>query len=224
MRRHCSEIRNIRCKRVRDGVPHRSIGNRMALQCLFRSSFRSQCVSFLSELAYIIALAEKVRLQQIADHSGCEESDALRLGNWTVASDLARLLEVEAKLRYRTNGGAAAPGTIVLCSKQGFNRTAFGDLSDIMNNTIRPMFPRKPIPMAAQLHENSFDGMLTHIRDTNVHINERVAAALYLLAFTRNQAAHRIDTNLKLFQQLDDAKFLVDLFLTLCRTKAWQRV
>ena len=182
-----------------------------------------------SKLAYIIASAERVRLQQIEDHSGWDGSEALRLGYWTLAADLARLLEVESKIRYRSATGATVPDntTIVPCLEQGFTNTAFGNLSHEMLHVIRPMFPRQPTPPAttpipAQLYETHFDGMLTRIRDKTVGLNDRVGTALYLLGFTRNQVAHKIDKNSKLFQQLNDAKFLVDLFLTLCRTKAWK--
>jgi hypothetical protein len=182
-----------------------------------------------SKLAYIVASAERVRLQNIADHSGWEGSDALRLGYWTLAADLARLLEVEAKRRYKTAAGAAAPDniTIVPCLEGGFSNTAFGNISDEMQNVIRPMFPRQPpagsaIPTAAQLYETHFDNMLARIRNPALSRKDRLCTALYLLGFTRNQVAHKIDRSSKLFQQLADAKFLVDLFLTLCRTKEWQ--
>jgi hypothetical protein len=96
-----------------------------------------------------------------------------------------------------------------------------------MQNVIRPMFPRQPTaptttPTPADLYEMHFDGMLARIRNTALSRSDRIAAALYLLGFTRNQVSHKIDKKSKLFKQLDDAKFLVDLFLTLCRTKEWR--
>lgn len=181
-----------------------------------------------SKLAYIIASAERVRLQNIADHSGWEGSNALRLGYWTLAADLARLLEVEAKRRYKTAAGAPAPAntTIVPCLEEGFTNTAFGNLSHEMQHVVRPMFPRQPphgtaVPTPAQLYETHFDAMLARVRDITVNRADRISTALYLLGFTRNQVAHKIDEKSKLFTQLADAKFLVDLFLTLCRTKEW---
>ena len=182
-----------------------------------------------SKLAYIIASAERVRLQNISDHSAWEGSDAIRLGYWTLAADLARLLEVEAKRRYRNAAGAGAPDsiTIVPCLEGGFTNTAFGNISDEMQNVIRPMFPRQPphgqlTPTPAQLYETHFDNILARIRNNALSRKDRICTALYLLGFTRNQVAHKIDKNSKLFQQLADAKFLVDLFLTLCRTKEWR--
>jgi hypothetical protein len=181
-----------------------------------------------SKLAYIIASAERVRLQNIAEHSGWEGSNALRLGYWTLAADLARLLEVEAKRRYKTAAGAAAPDTITIvpCLEGGFTNTAFGNISDEMQNVIRPMFPRQPphghsTPTPADLYEAHFDNMLARVRNGGLNRKDRICTALYLLGFTRNQVAHKIDEKTKLFKQLADAKFLVDLFLTLCRTKEW---
>jgi hypothetical protein len=180
-----------------------------------------------SKLAYVIASAERVRLQNIADHSGWEGSDALRLGYWTLAADLARLLEIEAKRRYKTAAGAPAhPNiTIVPCLEGGFTNTPVGDLSHEMNPTLLAMFPRQQIaggPSPAQLYENHFDAMLVRVRDATLTHLQRIGAALYLLGFTRNQVAHKIDKTSKLFQQQNDAKFLVDLFLALCRTKEWR--
>lgn len=182
-----------------------------------------------SKLAYIIASAERVRLQNIADHSGWEGSNALRLGYWTLAADLARLLEVEAKCRYKTAAGGAALDniTIVPCLERGFTNTPFGNISDVMQNVIRPKFPRQPpqgnsTPTPAQLYEIHFDNMLARVRNNARSRKDRICTALYLLGFTRNQVAHKIDEKSKLFQQLADAKFLVDLFLTLCRTREWR--
>ena len=182
-----------------------------------------------SKLAYIIASAERVRLQNIADHSGWKESDALRLGYWTLAADLARLLEVEAKRRYKSAAGAAAPDTITIvpCLEGGFANTSFGNISHEIQNVIRLMFPRQPppgtsTPTPADLYEAHFDNMLARIRNGTLSRKDRICAALYLLGFTRNQVAHKIDKRSKLFKQLDDARFLVDLFLTLCRTKEWR--
>lgn len=182
-----------------------------------------------SKLAYIIASAERVRLQNIADHSGWEGSNALRLGYWTLAADLARLLEVEAKRRYKSAAGAAAPDTITIvpCLEGGFSNTAFGNISHELRTPLLAMFPRNPppghsTPTPADLYEIHFDNMLTRVRDATLSRKDRICTALYLLGFTRNQVAHKIDQNSKLFTQLADAKFLVDLFLTLCRTKEWK--
>jgi hypothetical protein len=60
------------------------------------------------------------------------------------------------------------------------------------------------------------------IRDPTKSRFTRLSHALYLLGFTRNQVAHRMDKSSKLFNQLADAKDLVDLFLTLCRTDEWK--
>lgn len=181
------------------------------------------------KLAYIIACAERVRLQHIEDHSGWDGSDALRLGYWTLAADLARLLEVEAKRRYKSAAGARAPDgiTIVPCLEQGFTNTAFGNISDQMQNTIRSLFPRQPpagsaTPTAADLYELHFDAMLAKIRNPAELKNDRIYTALYLLGFTRNQVAHKIQHSSKLFGQLADAKYLVDLFIALCRTDEWK--
>jgi hypothetical protein len=182
-----------------------------------------------SKLAYIIASAERVRLQNIADHSGWDESDALRLGYWTLAADLARLLEVEAKRRYKTAAGAAATDTITIvpCLEGGFSNTAFGNISHELRTPLLAMFPRNPppghaTPTPADLYEAHFDSMLARVRNGALSRKDRICTALYLLGFTRNQVAHKIDKKSKLFKQLADAKFLVDLFLTLCRTKEWR--
>lgn len=181
-----------------------------------------------SKLAYIIASAERIRLQNIADHSGWDGSEALRLGYWTLAADLARLLEVEAKRRYKSSAGNPAPAaiTIVPCLEGGFSNTSFGNISHELRKTQLAMFPRKcppghSTPTSADLYEAHFDNMLARIQNNTLDRKDRICTALYLLGFTRNQVAHRIDKNSKLFNQLDDAKFLVDLFLTLCRTKEW---
>jgi hypothetical protein len=179
-----------------------------------------------SKLAYIIASAERVRLQNIADHSGWEDSDALRVGYWALASDLARLLEVEAKVRFKAVPGVAAPSTLIPCLEQGFTNTAFGDISHELRTPIYSMFPRQDNTGAgltpSQLYENHFDAMLARIRNGALSRTDRICTALYLLGFTRNQVAHKIDKSSKLFKQVADARFLADLFLTLCRTKEWR--
>ena len=86
------------------------------------------------------------------------------------------------------------------------------------------MFPRQDNTGAltpSQLYENHFDPLLARIRNAALTRKERICAALYLLGFTRNQVAHKVDKGSKLFTQLADAKFMVDLFLALCRTKEW---
>lgn len=180
-----------------------------------------------SKLAYIIASATRIRLQNIADHSGWEGSDGLRLGYWSLASDIARLLEVETKRRFKTTSGAAPADTLFKCLEQGFHSTALGQLSKEIQTEIPKSFPKKDSTGAKspmQLYEDSFDGLLAIIRDPAKSRFDRICHALYLLGFTRNQVAHRLDSSSKLFQQLDDAKFLVDLFLTLCRTDEWKGI
>jgi len=115
--------------------------------------------------------------------------------------------------------------------EQGFHKTAHGDVSLEVQNNIPKTFPRlenspggrKP----AILYEAHFDDILADIRNTNpnhpnLQTDYRIALSLYLLGFSRNQVAHKIDETTKLFKQIDDAKFLVDLFITLCRTDEWK--
>lgn len=180
-----------------------------------------------SKLTYIIASAARIRLQNIADHSGWAGSDGLRLGYWSLASDLARLLEVEAKRRFKTRSGAAPADTLLACLEQGFHNTALGPISREVQTNIPAIYPRKDNTGAKtpkQLYEDHFDDLLNVIRDSSRSKFDRICHALYLLGFTRNQVAHRLDNSSKLFQQLDDAKFLVDLFLTLCRTDDWKGI
>lgn len=180
-----------------------------------------------SKLAYIIASAERVRLQNIADHSGWDGSDALRLGYWSLAADLARLLEVEAKRRFKTASGAGPQDTLLACLEQGFHNTAFGDISKEVQVEIPKVFPRSDrtgVKDVKTLYEDSFDGLLAVIRDPKKSPAARLSHALYLLGFTRNQVAHRLDKTSKLFSQLADAKDLVDLFLALCRTDEWKGI
>lgn len=40
----------------------------------------------------------------------------------------------------------------------------------------------------------------------------------------RAQVAHRLEKSTKLFKQLDGARYLADLFLTLCRVDDWEDV
>lgn len=180
-----------------------------------------------SKLAYVIASAVRVRLQNISDHSGWEGSDALRLGYWSLAADLARLLEVEAKRRFKTASGAGPQDTLLACLEQGFHNTAYGDISKEIQVEIPKTFPRKtPVgastPTSTQLYETHFDNMLARVHNSAVTKQDRLCTALYLLGFTRNQVAHKIDKGSKLFNQLGDAKKLVDLFIALCRTDEWK--
>lgn len=183
-----------------------------------------------SRLAYIIASSLRLRLQHLEAHSKWNGSNALRLGYWTLAADLARLLEVEANRVQATPAGGGPPPqlTIVPCLEQGFTNTAYGNLSDAMRNAIRLAFPRKDPPgppsglTPADYYEAAFDPLLVHIKDTSHSRDDRLSHALYLLGFTRNQVAHRIDSNTRLFQQLNDAKYLVDLFIALCRVDEWK--
>lgn len=180
-----------------------------------------------SKLAYIVASALRVRLQHIEDHSGWGGSDALRLGYWSLAADLARLLEVESKRRFKTPTGALPPDTLVPCLEGGFHHTSLGDISRELAIPILAAFPRKD-PTGAKdaktLYEDHFDPLLAVIRDGTRNPFDRICHALYLLGFTRNQVAHRLDKTSKLFGQLADARFLVDLFLTLCRTNEWKGI
>jgi len=184
-----------------------------------------------SRLAYIIACSLRLRLQHLETHSHWNGSNALRLGYWTIAADLARLLEVESNHRQArlSGGGAPTRKTIVPCLEEGFRNTAYGNLSHEMQNVIRPNFPRKhqtdpPPPgcLPEDYYEAAFNPLLSQIKDTTNSRADRLAHALYLLGFTRNQVAHRIDSTTKLFKQLDDAKYLVDLFIALCRTDEWK--
>lgn len=180
-----------------------------------------------SKLTYIIVSATRIRLQNIADHSGWDASDGLRLGYWSLASDIARLLEVETKRRFTTRRGAAPADSLMACLEQGFQNTAIGAISREISLTIPAVFPRidnTGLKKPKQLYEENFDSLLTVIRDTSKPPFERICHSLYLLGFTRNQVAHRLDNSSKLFMQLDDARFLVDLFLTLCRTDEWKGI
>jgi hypothetical protein len=71
-----------------------------------------------AKLAYIIATAERVRLQHVADHSGWNGSKALGLGYWSLAADIARFLEIEAKRGFKTAAGAAPQDTLLACLEQ----------------------------------------------------------------------------------------------------------
>lgn len=184
-----------------------------------------------SRLAYVIACSMRLRLQHVEAHSKWNGSNALRLGYWTIAADLARMLEVEANRTQAkpVGGGLPTRKTIVPCLEEGFRNTAFGDLSNEMRNVIRVMFPRKhhtdPAPtgcMPEDYYEAAFDPILASIKDTTRSQPDRLAHSLYLLGFTRNQVAHRIDSSTRLFQQLNDAKYLVDLFIALCRINEWK--
>jgi hypothetical protein len=174
-----------------------------------------------SKLAYIVASAERVRLQNIADQSGWDGSDALRLGYWSLAGDIARLLEVEVK-HVCTIAGATPADTLLACLEQKFHRTALGDISKEIQIEIPKTFPRTPD--AKTQYETQFDGLLNVIRDPTRSNFDRICHALYLLGFTRNQVAHRLDKSTKLFKQLPDARFLVDLFLSLCRVTEWKPI
>lgn len=184
-----------------------------------------------SRLAYIIACSLRLRLQRLEAQSHWNGSDALRLGYWTLAADLARLLEVEANARQAkpVGGGTPPRKTIVPCLEEGFRNTAYGNLSHEMQHVVRVAFPRKhptdPAPpgyLPEDYYEAAFGPLLARIKDTNRSRADRLAHALYLLGFTRNQVAHRIDSSTQLFQQLDDAKYLVDLFVALCRVDEWK--
>jgi hypothetical protein len=127
--------------------------------------------------------------------------------------------------------GARPQETLFACLEQGFHKTAIfdatgnGDLSKEIALEIPKTFPKKDLTNvkdAKTLYEDSFDGLLAVIRDPTKPQFTRVTHALYLLGFTRNQVAHRMDKTSKLFNQLADAKFLVDLFIALCRTDAWK--
>lgn len=182
-----------------------------------------------AKLAYIIATAERVRLQHIADHSGWDGSNALRLGYWSLASDIARFLEIEAKRGFKTASGAAPQDTLLACLEQGYHRTPIGDISrEVAVEIPKPTnFPRKDpagVKTPSQMYETIFDPIMAYLRDPAKHRVAKINLALYLLGFTRNQVAHKIDSTSKLFKQLNDAKFLVDLFLALCRTREWRSI
>ena len=170
-----------------------------------------------SKLAYIVASAVRIRLQHIADHSGWEGSDALRLGYWALAADLARLIEVEAKIR-----SSVKQDTLFACLLQGFNNTVHGKVSSELNR----LHGKYDIAQnrAIANYEKHFDAILREIRDNTKPRFDRLCHALYLLGVTRNQVAHRLDKSTKLFKQLDDARYLADLFLALCRVDDWKNV
>ncbi|MFH1300170.1 MAG: hypothetical protein ABIK07_03845 [Planctomycetota bacterium] len=186
-----------------------------------------------SRLAYIIACSLRLRLQHLEAHSHWDGSNALRLGYWTLAADLARLLEVEANHRQALEPDGSRPSrkTLVDCLEKGFKNTAYGNLSREMVSVIYPNFRRKhpkngapPILTPEDYYEAAFNPLLLRIKDTTKNRADRLAHSLYLLGFTRNQVAHRIDSSTKLFKQLDDAKYLVDLFISLCRTDEWKAI
>lgn len=178
-----------------------------------------------AKLAYIIATAQRVRLQHIAYHSRWDGSNAVRLGYWSLASDIARFLEIEAKRGFRTASGATPPDTLLACLEQGYHTTPIGDISREVAIHIPRTYPRKDpasVRSPSQLYEANFDPIMAYLRDPSKPRLDKIYLALYLLGFTRNQVAHKIDSQSKLFKQLDDAKFLVDLFLALCRTREWR--
>jgi hypothetical protein len=180
-----------------------------------------------AKLAYIIATVQRVRLQHIADHSGWTGSKALRLGYWSLASDIARFLEIEAKRGFKTASGAGPQDTLLACLEQGYHKTNIGDISKEVATEIPKTFPRKEPAggrTPSQLYEANFDPIMKYLREPKNPRLAKIYLALYLLGFTRNQVAHKIDSQSKLFQQLDDAKFLVDLFLALCRTRQWRSI
>ncbi len=170
-----------------------------------------------SKLAYVIVSAERIRLRRIAEHSEWDGSNSLRLGYWTLAADLARLIEVEAKKL-----SSAKQDTLLACLLQGFNNTAYGKLTSEINS----LHGRYDISQERAIanYEKHFDSILQEVRDDTKTIISRLSHALYLLGVTRNQVAHRLGQGTKLFKQLEDARFLVDLFLTLCRTSEWKQI
>lgn len=174
-----------------------------------------------SKLSYIIATERRIRYLHLEDHSRWDGSDSLRLGYWSLASDIARLIEVEVKRL------AVPPAdTLLAALLQKFHNTPFGDLSadiDTFHQTtyqIRNATPNQAITN----YETHFDTILSIIRDNSRPDRERIAHALYLLGVTRNQVAHRLDKSTKLFKQLEDAKFVCDVFLSLCHIDGWKNV
>jgi hypothetical protein len=175
-----------------------------------------------SKLSYIIATERRIRYRHLKDHSKWDGSDSLRLNYWSLASDIARLIEVEAKKL-----STPPADTLLAALLQKFHNTPFGDLSADIDNYHQVTYQIKmgPIPQQPIVnYENHFDTILSIIRDNARTDRERIGHALYLLGVTRNQVAHRLDKTTKLFKQLADAKYVCDVFLSLCHIDGWKNI
>jgi hypothetical protein len=181
-----------------------------------------------SKLLYIIATAQRLRYRELAEETGWDGADSLRLAHWNLAADLARLLETELKSILAARGGPV-PGEL------------FGVLGQFTATTK----PSGLGPKINQLHSHpsynylvkdtaSFNAKFPDIRKAiedparqslfstpGDWWNDRVYHAVYLLYATRNQVAHKVDAQMDLYKDPTAATFTVDVLLSLCRLDGW---
>ncbi len=163
-----------------------------------------------SKILYIMANARRVRYRQLAERSRWDGSDSLALVYWTLAADLARLLETELKRRTGDNR------TLFPVLADNFHRTPLGDLSTDFVNLHDAYGVSDPASYNA-----AFPPIRTAIQDASRPRRERVSNSIYLHYATRNQVAHQVDIGMELFTAPASTRFTSDVLLSLCRLRDW---
>lgn len=163
-----------------------------------------------SKILYVMANAQRVRYRQLATRSGWDGSASMALVYWTLAADLARLLETE--LKHRTGDNR----TLFPVLRDNFHNTPLGDLSADFAALHGVYGVSNPATYNA-----AFPTLRIVIEDAARPRRERVANAIYLLYATRNQVAHQVDLGMELFTQPASTRFTSDVLLALCRLRDW---
>lgn len=163
-----------------------------------------------SKLLFIFALARRIRARQIARRSNWEHSSSISLTYWNLIADLARLLETETKVK------STAPGQLYAMLTQGFKAVGIGDLSAL----IASLHNTHKVNDTASFNA-AFPTIRTEILDKVKPSQHRISHAVYLFYASRNQVAHKVDSEMVLYSDVEAAKFTADVLFSLCHLSGW---
>jgi hypothetical protein len=181
-----------------------------------------QRLSKHSKLGYIFANAERIRLRQLVDQSGMNDSRSLALAYWNLIGELSRLLETEVNRRAKPPAGGwptgNRPDMLHGILHDGYTNTRIGNISAAFHGIHHARSMR-----GTDRYNMHFNTVRDRILNAGLPRADRIYDALYLLYATRNQVQHKVDRNLRIYRSIPAAIFATEVLITLCRLDSWTR-
>jgi hypothetical protein len=167
-----------------------------------------------SKILYIICLVRRMRERELERQSHFRKSEGLALSYWTLAADLARILETEVKAKTQL-ANEQLHGML----SKGLKHVTLGTSKSISARFIdlHKIYKVKDTPTFNAAFRTIEQAIKT---STNPHF-EKVCQCVYLFYATRNQVAHKLDAAMVLYTDIEAAKFTTDVLICLCRLGAW---
>jgi len=165
-----------------------------------------------SKLLYLISNAERIDCRRLRAIPGLPFSQSFGLTHWSLISNLCRLIETELIAKNISGMGLRAKVLYGIVDAHSPIATFNADVTKLHKNN--------PVDHPTDFN-NEFNAIRNAINDNSAPREQRIAAAAYLAAVTRNQVQHQVAVTMVIFTDPAAATFTVDTLLCLCRIGGW---